>query len=714
MAKSKSTNTKPGVAMSTPLWSDEEIGFLLKLIEEEDDIRYFNLSEKMEDNGFFRSPEAIRKFFGRNKQYKPEKNLLMSLMPDEREVRDVGEKDLLGRIKESKIQIELASERQFKNLGLPKDPAIKILCISDLHFPFHNKKVVEHAIENHSDADILVVNGDIFEGFMVSKWPKKKTILLEWEYKLAAEFLREVAPRFKHIALTSGNHEYRLNSYFAANIDPGVNFLVCNDILTKLSGGWDFDEGGEFKKLYNFDNVYYKGGLGSWYLKIGKTIFAHPRFFSSVPMRTAIKACEYFKDREDLQCVVMSHCFDEETELLTNNGWKNIDTISEADQPMTLNLEKDELELNPCEGIYKYDNLNELILFKNDTGLEIAVTPEHGMVYSTVHGEKRRWKRGTAEQIENFNRAYIPAAGLWKEQTEAELSDDLLKLLAWVMTEGSLDKIPSGNHRIRISQSKDKNDYPQRIEDILNNETIKYTKALRYEANTTKHGQHRNYDAYTYTIGVEETSKLLPYLDIGTKTLKHEFMMSLSLRQRQLFIQELCMGDGSKCGTKEFRHYYSSNKTLLDQFQTLCVLSGIRTKISPPRNDGTYVVYITYSNFREILSSERTSYKGRTWCLSVPNATLVARRKGSTFITQNTHKLGQYVLHDKLIIEQGCCCVPMDYEADGRNAPSLQSFGYAVIYMDKDGNVDFEKSKAIYRGTGAPIKADDLLPIAFG
>lgn len=699
--------------MSTPLWSDEEIGFLLKLIEEEDDIRYFNLSEKMEDNGFFRSPEAIRKFFGRNKQYKPEKNLLMSLMPDEREVRNVGEKDLLGRIEESKIQIELASERQFKDLGLPKDPAIKILCVSDLHFPFHNKKVVEHAIENHSDADILVVNGDIFEGFMVSKWPKKKTILLEWEYKLAAEFLREVAPRFKHVALTSGNHEYRLNSYFAANVDPGVNFLVCNDILTKLSGGWDFDEGGEFKKLYNFDNVYYKGGLGSWYLKIGKTIFAHPRFFSSVPMRTAIKACEYFKDREDLQCVVMSHCFDEETELLTDNGWRSIDSILETDRPITMNLETNKLELNKCDGVYKYNNLNELIVFSNDSGFEVAVTPEHGMISSTVHCRDRKWRKTIAKDIEGLNRVYIPAAGEWEENNDADISNELLKTLAWVITEGSLDHLDSGNFRIRISQSRDKNDYPQHIEDILDKENIEYTKALRYTADSTKHGQHRNYDAYTYTIGVENTKKLLPYLDIRTKTLKHEFMMSLSLRQRKLFIEELCMGDGSKCGTPYFRHYYSKNITLLNQFQTLCVLSGIRTKISP-RKDGTYVVYLTYSDFRTIMKSERQSYSGRTWCLSVQNGTLIARRKGSTFITQNTHKLGQYVLHDKLIIEQGCCCVPMDYEADGRNAPSLQSFGYAVIYMDKDGNVDFEKSKAIYRGTGAPIKADDLLPIAFG
>ena len=64
---------------------------------------------------------------------------------------------------------------------------------------------------------------------------------------------------------------------------------------------------------------------------------------------------------------------------------------------------------------------------------------------------------------------------------------------------------------------------------------------------------------------------------------------------------------------------------------------------------------------------------------------------------------------NKLIIEQGCCCVPMDYEVSGKSKLTQQSFGYAVIYMDKNGNVDFNTSDTTYYGTGSPIKTEDAL-----
>jgi len=376
--------------MSTAFWSEEEISIVLAAMEEDESLRYLDVSTRLADEGYERSPEAIRKFYRRhqNRVDIPEDNPLAALMSTSAEeaAHQACAQDLYGRIEDIKAHVESASAKKFGSLGLPEKADTKVLCMSDFHFPFQNTSVIEHAIKNHGDADVLVLNGDIMENYIVSKWPKKRVILLEWEYKLAAEFIREMASKFKFVALTLGNHEYRLNSYFAANVDPAVNFLVCNDILSRLADGWDFDEHGEFKKLYTLDNVYYKGGLGSWYVKVGKTIFAHPRFFSRTPMRTAITALEYFKDREDVECLVMSH----------------------------------------------------------------------------------------------------------------------------------------------------------------------------------------------------------------------------------------------------------------------------------------------------------------------------------------THKLGSYILHDKLIMEQGCCCVPLDYEAEGKSAPSLQSFGYAVVYMNKEGHVDFDRSRAIYRGTGAPVKAEDLLPIVFG
>jgi len=115
---------------------------------------------------------------------------------------------------------------------------------------------------------------------------------------------------------------------------------------------------------------------------------------------------------------------------------------------------------------------------------------------------------------------------------------------------------------------------------------------------------------------------------------------------------------------------------------------------------------MTKTAIHTVISSERREYNGRTWCLTVPNGTLVARRRGVVFITQNTHKLGKLIWKNKLLIEQGCCCAPMEYESDAKLRFGQQTFGYAVVYMNEEGKVDFKKTQPIYYGTGAIVKPD--------
>jgi hypothetical protein len=143
----------------------------------------------------------------------------------------------------------------------------------------------------------------------------------------------------------------------------------------------------------------------------------------------------------------------------------------------------------------------------------------------------------------------------------------------------------------------------------------------------------------------------------------------------------------------------------------MCILSGIRAKANIKREDGTWVVSITETNIQTVLESERIKYSGRTWCLTVSNGTLIARRKGVPFFTQNTHKMGSIVFKGKLIIEQGCACIPMDYEADSKMQYGQQSFGYAVIYMNAKGEVDFDKSRPVYYGTATCVDTDVRLNV---
>ena len=71
--------------------------------------------------------------------------------------------------------------------------ALKILSLSDIHFPFQNQELIDEIIETHKDADILVLNGDLLDGYAASSFPKERNIPMHLEYTMALEFVRKVA-----------------------------------------------------------------------------------------------------------------------------------------------------------------------------------------------------------------------------------------------------------------------------------------------------------------------------------------------------------------------------------------------------------------------------------------------------------------------------------------------------------------------------------------
>jgi predicted phosphodiesterase len=282
-------------------WTEEETKIALDLMQEDRISK--EISEALRERGFHRSPSAVRNHLRRYSGEEPE-----TYQEHEEETINIDYfQETLEKIRALRDNLVKVTSDKFVKVGRPVNPNVKVLTLSDFHIPFENPDVIKHALENHLDADILVLNGDILDHYMVSKWPQKKAILLKWEYQLAVEWLKLFSNAFKKVILTLGNHEHRLQSYFHSNVDPAVHFLTSPDILKRLSDGYDFNEEGFLVKTHDFSNIHYDAGVLNWYTIIGKCIFAHPRSFSSVPMRTTINAANNFLDREDYQCLVMGH-----------------------------------------------------------------------------------------------------------------------------------------------------------------------------------------------------------------------------------------------------------------------------------------------------------------------------------------------------------------------------------------------------------------------
>lgn len=185
---------------------------------------------------------------------------------------------------------------------------IKIVSLSDLHIPFQNDNVISHMLKYHSDANTLVLNGDFLEVYSVSSWPKNKAILLREEYEKGLKILKRLASIYPRVILTRGNHEDRLQRYFSAHVDPNVSFMTDPDILHRMSRGYDFDDNEDLVKTHNLDNIIYNKSAVSWFVQIGKCIFAHPSSSTSGPMKNAINAYDYFKSRDyDFDAIVCAH-----------------------------------------------------------------------------------------------------------------------------------------------------------------------------------------------------------------------------------------------------------------------------------------------------------------------------------------------------------------------------------------------------------------------
>jgi transcriptional regulator with XRE-family HTH domain len=165
-----------------------------------------------------------------------------------------------------------------------KGQPVKMLYLSDLHIPFTIYDLVKHIIEEHADADVLVINGDFLDLFNVSTFAKDKSVALHRELEEGREFLEVVSKIFKDVVITEGNHERRLRNYIKHVVPVDMHFLFPQDCLQVVQNGSVFDK-------EPLENVHV---VGSWWVKLFDTIIAHPDNFNAGPLKTVINTSEHF------------------------------------------------------------------------------------------------------------------------------------------------------------------------------------------------------------------------------------------------------------------------------------------------------------------------------------------------------------------------------------------------------------------------------------
>lgn len=142
---------------------------------------------------------------------------------------------------------------------LPEKPiqiknAKSVLVISDLHFPFHDKRAIETAVNYRDNIDCVIVLGDMLDMYAMSKFDKDPSYKkIEDEIAIGKKFMEYLRNKFKQaqIIFLEGNHDVRLKRYLWRNAAAlaGVEALKLESMLDLVKYQVKFYENGNILKL---------------------------------------------------------------------------------------------------------------------------------------------------------------------------------------------------------------------------------------------------------------------------------------------------------------------------------------------------------------------------------------------------------------------------------------------------------------------------------
>jgi hypothetical protein len=340
----------------------------------------------------------------------------------------------------------------------------------------------------------------------------------------------------------------------------------------------------------------------------------------------------------DCAIQAMGHCFDEETEILTQRGWLRYEHLKPEDRVMTLNRGIDKLEFNDIEQFHEYASYKELIHCKSQC-CDMMITPQHGLWAGT--DACNQFREETAEDA--FGKYRLFRTGGEYSDGGVDLSDAQIRFIAWLMAEGYIDH-RDGSTTIRISQSNAPDGRLAVLLDCLDSADIQYRMRLKYPrgskgTNGVKKWT-RNFDAYT--IAVQEAKDVAAWVEeylSDSKDIK-QALRSMSSNQCKSFLETYTMADGHsyKPGRMQIA---TARKDHADFLHEIVVKSGNRATVCHRADKTGYVLSINprHQTIVGKNSWEKVAYSGKVWCVSVKNGTLLVRRNGRAVVTLNTHKL---------------------------------------------------------------------------
>lgn len=338
---------------------------------------------------------------------------------------------------------------------------------------------------------------------------------------------------------------------------------------------------------------------------------------------------------------VIAACYDDQTEILTIQGFKSIKDVQQGETIATLNPVSGAWEYQQVLETFAYPYDGDLFLFEGKR-LSLCVTPEH-RVYRGFRQQDETFQFRLVEartletrrspiwmtcastwHCESPTTFTLPRAQMkgWKTKGVVEFPIvSFLRFLGWYLAEGSVTIRGSGipghysHYRISLAQFNGRNGLAECMKGTIR--TLGFT--------PRRESHHIVFDSKELALYLKN------FGHAGEKRVP-EWVKQLSPDLLSVFLDALVDGDGTRSGGRV--RFYSSSKGLADDVQELVLKIGRAAYVAERRNTGfargkpIYHVTTRARTTFECKAVRRVAYRGTVYCVRVPNGIILVRRKG--------------------------------------------------------------------------------------
>lgn len=348
------------------------------------------------------------------------------------------------------------------------------------------------------------------------------------------------------------------------------------------------------------------------------------------------------------------HCFDAETEILTTDGWKKHDEMTDDAVLFTYNMESGQIEKKPVAFITKESYTGKMVRF-DSKNIDCLVTPDHDMLLHYIPdkyirvGNKKYTEKGIAyfDSLKTNNdkwhkepainqvgkrRIFMCAGDAVKEK---ECNLNLMKFCMATIADGCF-KYKGTSPSISFRFKKERK--CKQIEALLSELGWYYTKSL------DKNG------VWNYYIRSEYAQQVLDI--IGPKKNIPKSILDFGAESLRELVEYYAFYDGCHSKRASDKHFSicTTNKYNADMLQLMGTLSGMRSQYYTKRREiyqfsnsigqakDAYILTINPSIKESRMNGEGTSvvdYNGTIWCATTKNGTVITRRNGKISIQGN-------------------------------------------------------------------------------